>query len=54
MGLLLPISWHHAVSSPEASVITGQRSSAAFRLWLLIFLNLHIAPVTVGQAGCSN
>lgn len=54
MGLILPILWHHAMSSPEASVIMGQRSSAAFRLWLLIFLNLRIVLVMVGQAGCSN
>lgn len=54
MGLILPISWHCAVSSPEAAVITGQRSSAAFSWRLLIFLNLRIVPVMVGQAGCSN
>lgn len=48
MGLILPISWHSAVSSPKVLVITGQRSSAAFRLWLLIFVNLHIVLVMVG------
>ena len=51
VGLILPGSWHRAVSSPEASVTRGQRSSAAFGLRLFIFLNLRI---TVGQAGCSN